>query len=57
MTDAQLDDVKDRYLDDVLVTQTEISGSLTDLERRRLRTFGYACEPSERLAELLAGQR
>lgn len=41
------------YLDDALVTQFELGGKLTDLERARLRTFGYGCDPKERLRELL----
>lgn len=41
------------YLDDALVTQLELGGKLTDLERARLRTFGYGCDPKERLRELL----
>jgi hypothetical protein len=36
-----------------LVTQWQIGGDLTDVERRRLREFGYAPDPSVRLAELL----
>lgn len=45
---------RDRYLDDVLVVQALIAGPLTGLEKSRLRTFGYACDPKQRLAEVLA---
>jgi len=48
------DYVTDNYFDDILVLQSEIGGPLTDLEKARLRHFGYACDPRERLAELLA---
>jgi len=37
----------------LLVTQWSIDGELTEVERRRLREFGYASDPAARLAELL----
>ncbi len=40
----------------LLVTQWLIGGELTDVERRRLREFGYASDPAARLAELLAAK-
>lgn len=43
--------------DDLLVTYQELRGTASELERKRLRTFGYACDPKERLAELLNEQR
>lgn len=41
------------YFDDMLLMQHELGGKLTDMERGRLRTFGYGCDPKERLKELL----
>jgi hypothetical protein len=38
----------------LLVTQWIVGGELTEVERRRLREFGYAPDPAARLAELLA---
>lgn len=43
--------------DDLLILLWEMGGPLHDLERRRLREFGYACDPRERLLELLAADR
>jgi hypothetical protein len=40
------------YYDDLLVAFFEAGGTTTELERKRLRTFGYGCDPKERLAEL-----
>jgi hypothetical protein len=40
--------------DDMLVSLSEVGGELREVEKARLRTFGYACEPKQRLAELLA---
>jgi hypothetical protein len=51
---GSLSEIADFVFDDVLVLQSEIGGPLTDLEKARLRHFGYACDPRERLAELLA---
>lgn len=39
--------------DDLLVAYSEEGGRLSELEKMRLRTFGYGCDPVERLAELL----
>jgi hypothetical protein len=44
---------QDVFYDDALIAQAEIGGELTDAEKARLRTFGYACDPKERLMELL----
>ncbi len=46
----------DKFLDDVLLACGERGGKLTELETRRLRYFGYFCDPMERLLELLAEQ-
>jgi len=46
----------DGYFDEVLVVYWSLGGALKDSESRRLHTFGYACNPKERLAELLAEQ-
>jgi len=43
----------DPGFDDLLVAFSEAHGQLTDLEKARLRTFGYACDPRKRLEELL----
>jgi hypothetical protein len=48
---------RDPYYDDVLVAYSEIGGTLDDLVRGRLQTFGYACDPKERLTELLSENR
>jgi hypothetical protein len=42
------------YFDDLLVIQQEIAGKLTELEKARLHTFGYGCDPAQRLEELLS---
>src|ERR1043166_5727007 len=42
------------YYDNALITQLELGGRLTELEMARLRTFGYGCDPKQRLEELLA---
>ena len=46
----------DRFHDDLLIILGEMGGTLTDLERSRLRTFGYLVDPKERLAELLTSE-
>lgn len=46
-----------KYFDDELVTQLQVGGPLTNLERGRLRTFGYGCDPKERLQELVSTGR
>ncbi|HXG59927.1 MAG TPA: hypothetical protein VNO22_01010 [Planctomycetota bacterium] len=51
---GSLSEISDFTFDAILVLQLEIGGPLTDLEKARLRHFGYACDPRERLAELLA---
>jgi hypothetical protein len=43
--------------DDMLVAYWQVGGELRDIERARLRTFGYACDSKERLAELLSEQQ
>ena len=62
----QLHDFQEKYIlhdqirgvgmlyDDVLVAQLNLGGPLTEMEKARLRTFGYGCDPKERLLELLA---
>jgi hypothetical protein len=49
-------EVGNRRYDDLLVAYWGLGGELKDLERARLREFGYACNPGERLAELLDEQ-
>jgi hypothetical protein len=39
--------------DDFLVHYWELGGELNELEKRRLRYAGYACDPAQRLAELV----
>jgi hypothetical protein len=41
------------FLDDLLVMQQQLGGPLTDLEKARLRTFGYGVDSNVRLRELL----
>jgi hypothetical protein len=45
---------QDSGFDDLLVGFSEAHGQLNDLEKARLRTFGYGCDPKQRLEELLA---
>jgi len=45
---------QDSGFDDVLVAYSEAHGQLKDFEKARLRTFGYACDPKQRLQELLS---
>jgi hypothetical protein len=53
-TKAENDGAHSCY-DDVLVTLLNLNPQLlTDSDRARLRTFGYGCEPKERLIELLS---
>ncbi len=40
--------------DQMLVAYFEMGGKLMDVELKRLRTFGYGCDPRERLLELMA---
>jgi len=49
-----LHEADDTSFDDVLIAYSELGGKLSDLEQRRLRFFGYACDPKQRLEELLA---
>ncbi len=46
----------DKFFDDILLAYAERGGKLTEMERRRLRHFGYFCDPMERLLEVLAEQ-
>lgn len=39
--------------DDILVHYWELGGELNELERKRLRYAGYACDAAQRLAELV----
>jgi hypothetical protein len=41
------------HYDDLLVAQLELGGRLTEIERARLRSFGYGCDPKARLQELI----
>jgi hypothetical protein len=45
--------IQDPCHDDLLVLYAEMGGQFNDLEKRRLREFGYACDPLERLLELM----
>jgi hypothetical protein len=45
---------RDSGFDDLLVGFYEAHGQLNDMERARLRTFGYGCDPKQRLEELLS---
>ena len=47
----------DRYFDDALVAYAASGGALSELEKKRLRTFGYACDPRQRLQELLVAAK
>lgn len=49
--------LRDKAYDEVLVAFMEMGGELNDLERKRLRTFGYAGNPEERLSELILEKR
>lgn len=53
-TRPALEGVRDLFFDDVLVAYAQSGGSLTDLESRRLTTFGYIGDPKVRLAQKLA---
>ncbi len=44
----------DKFFDDVLLAYAERGGKLTEMETRRLRYFGYFCDPMERLLEIVA---
>jgi len=44
----------DSLHDHVLLALWEAGGQLSNLEKARLRTFGYACDPRRRLEELMA---
>jgi hypothetical protein len=44
---------RDGMYDDVLLTYWKTGAPLSDLQKARLRTFGYACDPLERLLELM----
>jgi hypothetical protein len=49
--------IPDLSYDHLLLALRESGGSLTELERRRLREFGYEGDPRERLEELLSSSR
>jgi hypothetical protein len=49
--------ISDVYHDDALIALAESGGELTIAEKRRLRTFGYAGDPNDRLVELMAADR
>ena len=57
LTQGTVEGIADLYHDDLLVALSELGAPLSDLEKKRLRRFGYACDPGERLAELLAEKR
>lgn len=40
--------------DDALVAYSELGGELNEIQKRRLYIFGYACNPKQRLEELLS---
>lgn len=44
---------KDEMYDHVLLAYWKTGAPLSDLQKARLRTFGYACDPLERLLELM----
>ena len=46
--------IDDRHFDELLVIYQGLGGKCSISETLRLRTFGYGCDPQERLAELLA---
>ncbi len=50
---GEVDGLGDRFYDDLLLVLAEMGGKLNDLEWRRLRTFGYFVDYSERLDEVL----
>jgi len=56
VTSTTLVQREDEFYDDVLVAFARMGGILTPFEQQRLRTFGYACDPKERLAELVSGK-
>jgi hypothetical protein len=56
VTRGHVDGLGDRFHDDLLILTGELGGTLTDLERRRLRAFGYFVDPQERLLELLSAE-
>jgi len=43
--------------DEALIAYAELGGSLNGIEKSRLTTFGYNCDPEKRLEELLASER
>lgn len=43
--------------DDILVHYWELGGELNELERKRLRYAGFACDAAQRLAELVRESR
>lgn len=46
--------VNNESYDDLLLAYWQAGGELKPAEKDRLATFGYACDPKQRLAELLA---
>jgi hypothetical protein len=53
VTDGHLGSISDHDFDEVLVAFSELGGKLSDWESQRLRHFGYACDPKQRLNELV----
>lgn len=53
VADVNGETIQDPCHDDLLVLYAEMGGQFNDLEKRRLREFGYACDPRERLLELM----
>ena len=44
------------HFDEMLLAYVDLGGELNDLEKKRLRYAGYACDPKVRLAELMKPQ-
>ena len=53
---GDVDGMGDRFYDGLLLAHAEMGGTLSDLEWRRLRSFGYFVDYGERLGELLSSQ-
>ena len=51
--EPDLDTCFDRHYDDILVALHTLGGDLKAHELKRLQMCGYACDPSERLSELI----
>jgi hypothetical protein len=50
---AKVDGMPDQHFDELLVAYSELGGALTDLEKGRLRTFGYLGDAKDKLQELM----